>query len=284
MKLYVIGNGFDQEHCIESDYAYFAYYMWEKHADVMSQCEFFKDNVLCDLWADFEAALGSININDILPELEDEAWKNEPEELRRQSNLMVDTVSRGCDVLMKIYETFFEEWVEQIDLSGTEAWIELDKSALFFTFNYTETLEEVYGIPKEQILHIHNCRSSASHEPLIVGHYNMLRPQYSGEGWIATDEIDNSLKDVYERTRKPVKRLIEKNEPFFKSLRNVDEVYVYGHSLNDIDMDYFHKIKRSVLPNAKWTVSYLQSEEKAKFEYILKHVLHVKSFQLVILE
>lgn len=281
MKLYIIGNGFDMAHGIDSSYSNFESYLWKEHAGDMYQIDFFNENARCDLWTDFEAALGSLDINDITPGLEVEARNNEPEEIGRQSNYMVDTVSQGCEVLMKIYETLFEEWVEQIDISGTEAFVEMDKSALFFTFNYTETLEEVYGISQERILHIHNCRTSSSCGPPIVGHYKMARPQYSGEGWIATDEMDDSLKNLHEGTKKPVDKLIKKNEPFFKSLRNVDEVYVYGHSFNDIDMDYFKEIRRSVLPDARWTVSYYKPEEKAKFECILKHVLCVKSFQLI---
>lgn len=281
MKLYIIGNGFDMAHGIDSSYSNFESYLWKKHAGDMYQIDFFNENAQCDLWTDFEAALGSLDINAITPGLEAEARRNEPEEIGRQSNQMVDIVSQGCEALMKIYKTFFEEWVEQIDISGTEAFVELDKSALFFTFNYTETLEEVYGVPENRILHIHNCRTSSSYDSLIVGHYKMSRPQYSGEGWIATDEMDDSLKNLHEGTKKPVDKLIRENGPFFKSLKGVDEVYVYGHSFNDIDMDYFKKIRRSVLPDAHWTVSYYKDEEKAKFEYILKHVLCVKSFRLI---
>ena len=71
----------------------------------------------------------------------------------------------------------FIQWVQSIneEILGRQpitefnsALKEFDPEGLFLTFNYTETLEHLYGVPSENICHIHN--RVAEDETPIVGH------------------------------------------------------------------------------------------------------------------
>jgi hypothetical protein len=57
-----------------------------------------------------------------------------------------------------------------------------------------------------------------------------------------------------------VKQIIENNPDYFDSLENVDTIIVIGHSVNDIDLPYFHRIVDAT--NAqRWIVSYYNNDE-----------------------
>jgi Bacteriophage abortive infection AbiH len=50
---------------------------------------------------------------------------------------------------------YFIEWLSQLDFTKTDKKLELDTSALYITFNYTNTLEQIYNINPKNIYHIH---------------------------------------------------------------------------------------------------------------------------------
>ena len=57
--LYVIGNGFDIHHCINSSYSDFREWMQEEHPDVMTDFEEAYGECDDEWWADFENQLAS---------------------------------------------------------------------------------------------------------------------------------------------------------------------------------------------------------------------------------
>ena len=56
--------------------------------------------------------------------------------------------------------------------------------------------------------------------------------------------------------------IIKENILFFDSLSKISTIYVLGHSLSEIDIDYFEKIKSIVLSNAYWHISYYNENDK----------------------
>lgn len=273
MKLYIIGNGFDLAHDIRSSYSDFGRFLEENYYSLKVQSEILYEDTDVSLWTDFETALGSIDINDIVRNVETEARRNNPDEIGHQSIYMSDVVSNACDSLKSVYEECFSEWVQQIDISSAKPFLHMDKNALYLTFNYTETLEDVYGIPENHICHIHNCRKYASP---IVGHDETLFKDYNDEAWIAIDEIDDSLRHLFSITRKDVKSIIKKNNAFFSLLakNKINKVCVYGHSLNDIDMPYLIEVRKNIL-SIPWTVSYYENDDQMKFKTKLHEKLGI---------
>ena len=64
----------------------------------------------------------------------------------------------------------FTEWVNSIDITVADKVLDLPSCSKYLTFNYTETLEKIYGIPQLNILHIHGSRLSENN--YIIGHDN----------------------------------------------------------------------------------------------------------------
>lgn len=60
--LYVIGNGFDIHHCINSSYSDFGKWMQDNHLDVMDDFEEAYGECDDEWWADFENRLTSLDI------------------------------------------------------------------------------------------------------------------------------------------------------------------------------------------------------------------------------
>ena len=130
------------------------------------------------------------------------------------------------------------------------------KDSLFVTFNYTLTLENVYHIPAYQILHIHGM-AVGEFPKLVVGH-NMPDTE--------VDYIFSSENDFEEEACKEVATLIKSwhkdtagiianYEGIFSQLSNVKDVYVLGHSMSEVDLPYFEKIKQNLPLSAKWHIS-----------------------------
>ncbi|MEH4226202.1 AbiH family protein [Escherichia coli] len=64
-------------------------------------------------------------------------------------------------------------------------------------------------------------------------------------------------------TFKPSEDIIKEENVFFSSLKNVDEVIVLGHSLAEVDGEYFTEINKSIQENARWIVALYRGEKKS---------------------
>jgi len=120
----------------------------------------------------------------------------------------------------------------------------------FFTFNYTQTLERIYGISESNICHIHGNVDSGN---LILGH---------GREVFDTD-VTNPVSTAYNINKKPVNQCIENNRLFFEKLSGVANIYSYGFSFGDVDMPYIKKICQSIrdTTNVTWHFNSFRIEE-----------------------
>jgi len=124
------------------------------------------------------------------------------------------------------------------------------ESNCFLSFNYTRTLERIYGINHGDICYIHGVAENkedsnnftASH--IIFGH---------GREFPVPDVAD-IVATAYNINRKPVRQCIENNRRFFNKLENVDNIYSYGFSFSNVDMPYISEVCRSIrdATNAVW--------------------------------
>ena len=72
------------------------------------------------------------------------------------------------------------------------------------------------------------------------------------------------LYKFYKSTYKDTKSIIKSNENIFNQYKDVKEVYVYGHSMGDVDKPYFMEIKRHISPDANWFIYILNSKDEKK--------------------
>lgn len=156
MKLYICGNGFDIHHGYKTRYSDYREFLLEHHFHSFKAFDRFQylDLSLSDKWSDLEQSLTidydqciSDAISEYYPDLNDDGdsrWYGLVIDLEEQTKFIYDFTGR-----------YFLEWLTQIDFSNTNNILSLDKSALYITFNYTNTLEEIYKIDPDNIFHIH---------------------------------------------------------------------------------------------------------------------------------
>lgn len=260
MKLFIIGNGFDLWHGLPTAYEKFYEFAKPLFDDIE---EYYLSGATSAPWNDFENRLGQFdwkvfyeqyNHIDIGREnfKPSEAFGLE-DELSAEALSMVDSLREQ-----------FQEWIETIEFSSLEAKIQFPKNSIFISFNYTSTLQEVYDIPDERVLHIHG--KAEAYDELVFGHGEQREeePELDENGdsnRTMFSGAEGAAKYPFYAFQKPVKDTIAKNMRMFANLHNVNEVVVVGHSLNNIDLPYFEVVSRSAA-GAKWSVSYYAQSEK----------------------
>lgn len=262
--LHIIGNGFDLAHGIESSYEDFKRYAWSHsgtdgyYLNLLETCypEINPSTGDLELWSDLEHALGKPDIEAAFSATTEDVEYEEGHEIRYQPQ-MEDAPTFFLSSMFDVFHKVFEEWVNNIDID-VEPLPDIphfDKTGKFLSFNYTETLESLYGVHREQINYLHGRRENL--DELIVGHCNDIDGQeslpedpliYMYEGY------DNVAREINSQQKK-VSDIIAVNMHFWQGLSEIDKVVVYGHSLSDIDMPYLKEVARYVRPDAEWFFS-----------------------------
>ncbi len=142
-------------------------------------------------------------------------------------------------------------------------------------FNYTEFIEDLYGVDKGNVCYIHGCRRKEKYHPkdkLIIGHipgagdndlvgdYRLPRYKSSRKREMVEAAIETAARNLSwydDETTKYCKDIIKNHQEFFDSLSNMSQIIVVGHSLSPVDWDYFYKVI-SVNKNKKnieWLIS-----------------------------
>ena len=242
-KLYVIGNGFDLHHGLPCGYADFMAWLQGNRPKVYSTLNRIYGDCDGNNWSDFEDSLASFNLDDYS-----------------------DDVTR--DDLMRLKAELNEalgSWAKTIGMPEPGTAIDdIDRNAVFFTFNYTRTLEDFYGIDEDRIVHIHGSVDSGN---LIFGHDS------TGDA-VSDEELKEARRthmdaDLYKDLvhikmsqefadvfRKPVAEIIEKHGSDFDALAGIEEMIVLGVSYSDIDMPYFERIVKVTGDDIKVTLGH----------------------------
>lgn len=272
MRLYIIGNGFDIRHGLPTGYKHFKSYVAKNDQELYDSIEEYIP--AGDEWNELESALGEIDYELILQNSEmflasynTDDWSDA---YHHDYQYEVDKITRMLSARLKKQ---FADWVKGIniaDADNSEQYIPpIPRESLYFSFNYTNTLQQIYAVPDEQIIHIHgNCSYD---DDLILGH--SFRVEKSLNPYIGPDqdtriaEAYDSIDEYFGNTFKPsediIEDIIKEESVFFSSLKNVDEVIVLGHSLAEVDGKYFAEINKSIQENARWIVALYRGEEKS---------------------
>ncbi len=165
------------------------------------------------------------------------------------------------------------EWIETIDLSESHCRkSDFSNDDYYITFNYTDTLERLYGI--SNVLHMHGGIPSCSIIEPIMGHGNQfliasnrekaLRCREEGVEWQYC--IHKAIADFAQSLYKDTDEIIRRNEQFFSQLSDVEEIVILGLSFGDVDVPYLEKILCEINLRTKWTVYYYTPEDKKRLE------------------
>lgn len=297
--LYIIGNGFDIYHELPTKYSEF-YNHVKKNNPVL----FRTINTYIDhgdeqlLWNELEKYLRDIDEDAIeefcssyLVSYGDPDWSD---------SMHHDYQYCIKEIVDCMTETLLEEltfWIIGIQskICNIEEKVKIDKNAFFLTFNYTTTLEDVYNISNSNIVHIHN--SILSNRALILGHNYSLEDRKIDENKLSDiktkgdiDEIlarrsaieidfrfsegQESIRSYYNKSHKDSEMIIRNNIEFFNKINDVNNVIVLGHSVSEVDINYFEMILRCIEHNSKWWFTWHSDSDKNNvFEFIKKNKL-----------
>ena len=267
-QLFIIGNGFDKAHGLPTGYKDFYRYLARADADSDERAllytlrehigEAFDENSTF-LWNDFEKRLGKADFQqDIFfpsegayNQTEDDTDKD-PDYYSYQNIVPLQALNNSENTLPEI----FDRWISHVDIHQADPiapfseYINQGKSR-FFTFNYTETLEELYGCC--DVEHIHGRAGDGT---VLVGHGEDLKPEdeehdmsecpFASTGSMNDIERYLNLLNVpnklYNAWRKDVIGNIAKHKRYFESLNDINVIYSFGFSYNQIDSPYIGEI------------------------------------------
>ncbi len=253
--LYIIGNGFDMWHKLPTSYGDF----YDYAGSFLSEIEHFYSSGLHyhNPWHDFEKALGEFDAGAFLDDYNEIDWTAED---FRPSFVygLEDEMTEQADAHVNSIRDTFVEWIQQIDVSKATKKIEFPEDSLFISFNYTTTLQSVYGIDSRRVLHIHG--NVENNDELIFGHGKEIYdvPEVDDNGDSTRDMFSDARGNAsypLRALKKPVDEVLARHNNYFEQLHDIETVIVIGHSLNTIDHPYFKRIN-AVLPKVIWHVIY----------------------------
>lgn len=261
--LYIIGNGFDIHHDIPSQYynrkGGGCFRKWLEENDCETLCKI-DDNFGCQLeewWVKFEENLASIETLQVAYQ---EAFEHYPvfgsDDFHDR-----DWEEAGIAVELRLNEVYsnisdaLRKWIIQLPPGNNKKKIRIDmENTIFLSFNYTRTLEDLYGIPYDKILHIHGC---VDNESLVFGHgeqYSTLQKKMEKferveEGDVVYQSAKDSALYGVSAHRKKVEEIMNDQQNWFEKLQGITHIHILGHSLGDVDLPYFYKIFESCNKN-----------------------------------
>lgn len=295
-NLYIIGNGFDLYHGLDTKYQTFAKYLAEKDSEVyeLLLTYYYLPDISEDPvrdedyaeWANFESALADLDYEQVLDDNSDSAANPGSPDFRDRDwhtyqIEMEMIIEKLTGRLLSIFNSFILSVTYPDNVDDKKIKLELD--SVFLNFNYTTTIEKYYAINNTEICYIHN-KSVDSESKICLGHgtdpsnfeENQPEPpegldEEGLEQWREhmSDQYDYSYESAkseilsyYTKAFKNTQTMIANHIDFFEKLNGVENVFVLGHSISPVDLEYFKLVIEQIDKNAKWNVSYYSDYEK----------------------
>ena len=238
-------------------------------------------------WSDFEEKLAyfnkvSIDTMDFLDsdnDLNGSLMANNANEL---GETLAKYVLYSLNKLFKLWiEETYSDWKDRILTKGNELKSKLLKDtvlknsdSIFINFNYTKTLEDLYKVPEEQVIHLHGVIGG---NRFIFGHgfddeVNDFNPL----------DVAAYLEEVVMKLKKPVDNVLSNYAKLFEKLSSVKEIYFIGFGIRDengVDAPYFKEIFKQA-PDVSIYVDQFDKENEYTIKKILKAWGARKAYQL----
>lgn len=251
--LYVLGNGFDLSHELPTKY--------DPHLKKLAvEAERFSGewegySIGADLWSSVEEHLAHPDVDLILDHLGSYA----PDLASDRESDRDSIVYEAEHLLAFPLERFAELADEKLDSTDPDAkFVNLFRSDDYYlTFNYTHTLELLYGVPSSRILHLHG---EVGVSPLIIGYEpGALQKIVALDEWDDEENYEHYRSQAYGAVKRRLAGFekVYQHEALNNFLNHIshvpDRIVVIGHSLGSVDNTYFHSLVKR-FPKARWTV------------------------------
>ena len=290
MKLYIIGNGFDLNHNLKTSYWNYRGFLLRKHPDIIGAFESsqYLEASYCTpdtRWTNLEFNL-KISVEECMEYLSTNFYPD----MNSERTPGWDDINLEVDNIFSFFSSFtndcFYEWIGEVGIPH-QSYIrtDVDRSAFFVTFNYTKTLEDLYQIPNNNILHIHGSVDDYStiqfgtpdNHPGMVS--QLLENIYSKDDFynVTFAPAIRNLSGFANIAYKNLNNNYNKLSMFLYSMGRTDEIVIMGHSYLGIDEPYYRDILVPAFINLKWTIYVFDEEDlflanQFIFKYGLRNV------------
>lgn len=293
-SLFIIGNGFDLDHKIDSSYESFRRYLKIRYPDanedelIMPEVtmghhgeEIYNDDEVVSFllriiseaegyeWKDVEKSIGLLDFSECFDysfyELDEDgdidSWKQTYTNEDIASNLLLPVSN---------ITKYFSDWIDTIQINASvlpkkdfKRLINPDED-LFLTFNYTDTLEKIYNT--KMVCHIHGKQGGE----ILFGHGNV--EDYYEKNMDRYIGAENVLDEIQNNLRKDTVGAFQQHLDFFNKIKGeVDKVFTYGFSFSEVDRIYIREICKRLPDNAVWYLNdYDDSNKREQFASILR--------------
>ena len=242
-RLVIVGNGFDLHHRMKTRYTDYRDYLLSIGEDNIVTCFEKCDDIAPEyMWNRLEEVIGMLSYEDAyryLTSYGSDEWRDSAHhDFQYEIDKMTEYWPGLKDNLIG--------WIQNIKYTNEDVHLRklISEATRFLSFNYTNTLEVLYDVPKSKITYIHGDASKS--DELVLGH--------SSDDWYPEWDRTNPDEDVrlleaseimdrhFENTKKQIEEIIERHKDFFVTCCEYDEIYVLGLSYNDTDRMYLQEI------------------------------------------
>ena len=291
ISLLIIGNGFDLHHGLATSYSDYHKWLIVHDKQVVKdfnsfiyavECSDFENSLDCTRgstkeddprWCSLEESLG-IEWDDLCYETLEHTCPDLTEDNPGWDDFWIELHMR-LEYLKKLTRDCFREWVESIDVSNIKPVLDLPDTASFITFNYTPTLEYVYGVRPDRILHIHGCVldknellqfGSPDNNPFEL--QKMLEDKYVNDDLYGAT-IQQGVTVACDRcadTWKNIEGNYDALNHFLDSLTKINTVIIMGNSFDKVDKPYYRDVLAPRYRDAEWIFCEYSLNEDKQFD------------------
>lgn len=250
--LYIIGNGFDLHYGLETGVNTFKNILSQKYIDTVgiNALELF-DAYGVD-WGEYEMSLSDLDlksVQDLIMTYPDYLSDHESdrEDCIYNTNMHINQLT---DAVSDSLHEMIQNANSQLRNLNYNELLPINECSPIVSFNYTSTLELLYGI---KAYHIQGLYEEGDN--LIFGYKDMNSKNLLSrleEDYYVDAQID-SINQLYAEFKKKIQ--IYQLEEYLNQIGDVDIVVVYGHSMSIVDYEYFVMINKLLSPS-EWNVSY----------------------------
>lgn len=280
-RLFVIGNGFDLHHKLNTGFNSFRKHLKENYPEYF---EFINNLILehnpsfnSDDWNHIEDELVCVTELDYDYML-DEAIASSETDMDKASYW--NDIQFNAEYFNRDLPNFkkcFDSWIDNIDVKSYNADININfkKNDCFLNFNYTDTLQQLYGVDDLKVLHIHGKKGSEkvfghnvySEEPLPMSKLTQEDYDHGIEDDWRIEEAKAILNQIPVLFYKDSETLIGEHQAFFDSISSYDEIVFMGWALGEQDEVYMNQLLAKARSNVKYSVVYYSEDPTVKITY-----------------
>lgn len=296
-RLFLIGNGLDLAHGLPTKFnPHFKDIALNKEIDGRFWDIYQTEEA--DIWSDFESLLAKPDFNE-LGQIFDAHTPDylSDHEYDRDSIITQANLSGKLNEALLVFAAKAERELSSAKPLGKYRNL-FTKNDLYVNFNYTHTLEKLYEITNDRVLHIHG--EAGGSNKLLLGYdtadFNAgsISEDVTKHGQyrnVLTKEYIEGIEDIY--IRKAYESLYGNISSWGKPLQTdmlslfvgdaaIDEIVVIGFSFGKVDAPYFNLLQK-LKPSCKFTVTAHEKDLIVEYQAKINAHYAIVNYQIELL-